>query len=136
MLAGLSCPGLHIYSIWAKEKKKREEQSKRIASAELAGWLCVPFDISRNRTTFAHHQSQLKHTQYRWRRQQSRRQWPCQIRRDHSFHSIRFATVLVRFFRVVVAVAADAENCVTVFCALVVLVVVVVPEPHGKYVKI
>lgn len=98
----------------------------------------MPFDISRNRTTFAHHQSQLKHTQYRWRRQQSRRQWPCQIRRDHSFRSIRFATVLVRFFRVVVvvAVAADAENCVTVFCALVVLVVVVVPEPYGKYVKI
>lgn len=53
-------------SILYGRKRRRSEKSRARelqVQSWLTGWLCVPFDISRNRTTFAHHQSQLKHTQ-------------------------------------------------------------------------
>lgn len=131
MLAGLSWPpSTSILYMAEREEARRAEQENCKCRAGCVCRLTFHVTVQHSHTT-----SHSLSTHNRWRRQQSRRQWPCQIRRDHSFHSIRFATVLVRFFRVhvvVVAVAADAENCVTVFCALVVLVVVVVPEPHGK----
>lgn len=126
----LACPVLHphLFYMGEREEARRAEQENCKCRAGCVCRLTFHVTVQHSHTT-----SHSLSTHNRWRRQQSRRQWPCQIRRDHSFHSIRFATVLVRFFRVhVVVVAADAENCVTVFCALVVLVVVVVPEPHGK----
>lgn len=127
----IACPGLHphLFYMGEREEARRAEQENcKCRAGWLAGCVCrLTFHVT---VQHSHTTSHSLSTHNRWRRQQSRWQWPCQIRRDHSFHSIRLATVLVRFFRVVVvvaAVAADAENCVTVFCALV-----VVPEPHGK----